>query len=95
MEILRKYFPAILGENDSTYFAHLEGVVGSVDELSSMQITRACTGYSFRIAPSHPKYTNMLIEEILKFHNIFKIKLDMSKSIKTSGTIVFNLNINT
>jgi len=34
----------------------------------------------------------MLIEEILKFHNMLQIKLELSKSIKSSGTIVFKLN---
>jgi hypothetical protein len=33
----------------------------------------------------------MLIEEILKFCNLMKIKLDMSKSITTSATIVLTL----
>ena len=93
MEILKKFFPSILGENQATYFAQIEGVVGSVDELCSMQITRSSDAYAFRIAPSHPMYNNMLIEEILKYHNLFKIRLDMSKSIKTSGTIVFKLKL--
>lgn len=93
METLRKFFPSILAENEAIYFAQLEGIVGSVDELCSLQITRSTDSYSFRIAPSHPKYNNMLIEELLKYHNMFKIRLDMSKSIKTSGTIVFKINL--
>jgi hypothetical protein len=93
MEIQRKFFPSIQAENEITYFAHLEGVIGSVDELCSLMITRTTQAYSFRIAPSHPKYNNMLIEELLKFHNMFKIRLDMSKSIKTSGTIVFRITL--
>jgi hypothetical protein len=36
----------------------------------------------------------MLLEEILKFHNMFRIKLDLSKSIKSSGTIVFEITLN-
>lgn len=91
MEILKKFFPSILSENEATYFAQLEGILGSVDELSSLQITRTADSYSFRIAPSHPKYNNLIIEELLKYHNLFKIRLDMSKSIKTSGTVVFKI----
>lgn len=94
MEILRKFFPSIQTENDIAYFSHLEGVIASVDELCSLQITRTTEAYAFRIAPSHPKYNNLLIEELLKFHNMFKIRLDMSKSIKTSGTIVFKISSN-
>jgi len=93
VETLRKFFPSILSENEATYFAQLEGIVGSVDELSSLQITRTSDSYAFRIAPSHPKYNNLLIEELLKYHNLFKIRLDMSKSIKTSGTIVFKISL--
>jgi len=93
MEILRKFFPSIQTENDIAYFSHLEGVISSVDELCSLQITRTAVAYAFRIAPSHPKYNNLLIEELLKFHNMFKIRLDMSKSIKTSGTIVFKIKL--
>ena len=93
MEILRKFFPSILSENEATYFAQLNGIVGSVDELCSMQITYGTESIFFRIATSHPKYNNLLIEELLKYHNMFKIRLDMSKSIKTSGTVVFKIKI--
>lgn len=93
MEILKKYLPSILSENEKTYFAHLEGVINSVDELSSLQITRTYNSYLFRLAPSHPKYTNLIIEELLKLHTLFKIRLDMSKSIKTSGSIVFKIKL--
>lgn len=91
MEIQKKFFPKILSENEETYFASLQGVIDSVDELSSLQIVKNKNSYDFRLAPSLPKYTNMLIEEILKFHNMLNIKLDLSKSIKSSGTIVFKL----
>lgn len=88
-----KHFPNILLENELTYFGHLEGVINSVDELCSMLVVKTSVSYNFRIATSHPKYTNMLIEEILKLHNVFKIFLDLSKSIKTSGTIVFKISL--
>lgn len=92
MEIQKKFFPKILSENEETYFASLEGVINSVDELCSLQIVKSNNHYRFRIAPSLPKYNNMLIEEILKFHNILKIKLELSKSIKTTSVITFKLN---
>lgn len=80
-------------DNEMSYFAHLEGLIDSVDELSTMEITKKPNAYQFRIATSVPKYNNMLIEELLKFHNMFNIKLNMSKSIKTSATIVFEITI--
>jgi len=93
MLINRKFFPKILPENEITYFAHLEGVLSSVDELASLQITKTQESYTFRLAPSLPKYNNLLLEEIFKLHNIFNIRLEVSKSIKSTGTIVFKINL--
>jgi hypothetical protein len=94
MEINRKHFPRVMQDNDETFLAHLEGVISSVDELCSLEITKNIESYKFRIACSLPKYNNMLIEEILKFCNLFQIRLDMSKSIKTSSVISFEINLN-
>jgi len=91
MEISKKFFPEVLLENEKAYFAHLEGVISSVDEYSSLQITRTNNSYIFRLAPSMPKYNDILLEEILRLHNMFRIKLDISKSIKSTGTIVFKI----
>jgi len=93
MQINKKFFPEVMQDNEMNYFAHLEGIIDSIDELSSMEITKKPTAYHFRIATSLPKYNDMLIEELLKFHNMFHIKLNMSKSIKSSATIVFEITI--
>jgi hypothetical protein len=94
MEINKRFFPKVMQDNDLMYFAHLEGVINSVDELSSLEITKSLEYYKFRLAPSVPKYIPALIEELLKFHNLYKIRLNMSKSIKTSATIEFKINLN-
>ena len=93
MEINRKHFPKLMQDNDETFLAHLEGVISSVDELCSLEITKSLESYRFRIACSLPKYNNMVIEEILKFCNMFKIRVDMSKSIKTSSVITFEITL--
>lgn len=80
-------------DNDIIYLAHLEGIICSVDELSTLEVIKTPSSYRFRLAPSLPKYVPMLLEEILKFHNIFRIKLDLSKSIKSSNTIVFEISL--
>ena len=80
-------------DNEIAYFAHLEGIISSVDELSILEVTKNPSSYHFRLAASLPKYNNMLLEEILKLHNLFKIRLDLSKSIKSSATIVFEINL--
>lgn len=93
MEINRKHFPKVMQDNDEVFLAHLEGVISSVDELCSLEITKNIDNYRFRIAASLPKYNNMLIEEILKFCNMFKIRIDMSKSIKTSSVLSFTISM--
>ena len=93
MQINRKFFPEVMQDNEMAYFAHLEGVIDSVDELSTLEIVKNPNSYHFRLAASLPKYNDMLLEEILKLHNIFQIKLNLSKSIKSSATIVFEINL--
>jgi len=93
MQVNRRLFPAILLDNEEVYFANLIGVIESVDEYASLEITKAPEAYHFRLAPSLPKYNNMLLEEILKLNNRFHIRLDISKSIKSSGTINFNIDL--
>lgn len=88
-----KHFPAITLDNDATYMQHLIGIVDSVDELASLEITKAPNAYHFRLAPSLPKYSEMLLQEILKLHNMFHIRLNLSKSIKTSGVIAFEIEL--
>ena len=80
-------------DNEIAYFAHLEGVISSVDELSILEITKNPNSYHFRLAASVPRYNEMLLQEILKLHNIFQIKLNLSKSIKASATIVFEISL--
>lgn len=93
MYINKKFFPEVMQDNEIAYFAHLEGIIDSIDELSTLEITKNPSSYHFRLAASLPKYNEMLLEEILKFHNIFQIKLDLSKSIKSSATITFEINL--
>ena len=80
-------------DNELAYFAHLEGIISSVDELATLEITRNPTSYHFRLAASVPRYNEMLLEELLKFHNLLQIHLDLSKSIKSSATIVFDITL--
>jgi hypothetical protein len=93
MTISKRFFPEVMPDNELAYFAHLEGVINSVDELSSLEITKNPHSYHFRLAPSLPMYAPMLLEELLKLHNIFQIKLKLSKSIKTSANIAFEIDL--
>lgn len=93
MYISKRLFPEVILDNEEAYFSLLSGVIDSVDELSSLEITKALNGYHFRVAPSTPRYNKMLLEEILRFHNLMQIKVDLSKSIKASSIINFTISL--
>lgn len=92
MEVDFRNFPDKIPDNDYLYFKLLLAVVESVDEYSSVQIVFTPNGYIFRISPSLIKYCDNLMEEIIKFHKFTRIKVDFSKSIKSSGRIVFKID---
>lgn len=93
MFISRRFFPEIMLENEQNYLAQLEGIVSSVDEYANMEITRTPDAYLFRIIPSMAVYNQALLHEILNFNNMFGIKLDLSKSIRSSTTLSFKIKI--
>lgn len=93
MQVNKKFFPNVMLDNEELYFAHLEGIIDSIDELSIMEVIKTPYAYRFRLVPSLPKYNQMLLDEILKFHNMFQIKLNLSKSIKSSATISFEISL--
>lgn len=91
MQINKKHFPDILPDNEEVFLSHLIGILESIDELACLQITKSPKSYHFRIAPSVPMYNDPLLKEILKFHNIYGIQLNISKSIKSTGTLAFEI----
>ena len=94
MEVSRRGFPEIITDNDEVFLQHLCGVIEATDELSCMEISRTPHSYHFRIAPSIPMYVEPLIHAIVRLNNMFNIRLDMSKSMKASGTVTFDIHIN-
>jgi len=88
-----RHFSQIIPDNDEVYIQHFLGIIDSVDELAILEITKNSESYSFRLVPSVPRYNTSLITEILRFHNLFGIQINMSKSIKTSGTIYFEIQL--
>lgn len=89
MEVCRRHFPEIIADNDDVFIRHLSGAIEAIDEYSSMEVTKVPDGIFFRIVSSVPKYTIPLLEEVLKFSNNYKLRLELSKSIKSSGTLTF------
>ena len=93
MEVNKVNFPVILLDNEELYFAISTAIIESVDELCCLQITKIKNGYNFRIAPSTPEYTNLLLQEILNLNNKFGIHLELGKSIKNNSTINYTVSL--
>ena len=89
MEVCRKHFPELIPDNDDVFIRHLQGILESIDEFSAMEVTKVPDGIFFRVVSSIPKYTIPLLEEVLKFCNNYKLRLELSKSIKSSGSLTF------
>jgi hypothetical protein len=93
MQVNTKFVSQVIPDNDMIYLNRLVAIIESVDELSSLEITKNPHSYQFRLVASLPKYNELLLEELLKFHNLLRIKLNLSKSIKSSSTICFEINL--
>lgn len=91
MEIVKKNFPAIMLDNDEVFLNHLVGIIESVDNLCSMEITKKEFSYHFRIAPSTFVYMEPILYAVLEFNNRFGIQLELSKSMKASSTVTFDI----
>jgi hypothetical protein len=92
MKLIKKNF-TILPDNDITYFAHLTGIFDSADELSTVEICKNPHSYTFRVACSAPRYAQVLLGQLLDFHNLLGIHLNLSKSIKNNHTISFEITM--
>lgn len=91
MTIEYKDLPQVLSENDRAFFGILQAVINSVDEHSTLEIRRGPELYHFRIATSSPMYITPLILQLNELHNLFFIKVDFSKSIKSASSISYKI----
>ena len=84
---------SLIPDNDISYFHLLESVINTTDELSTLEVRKNLNSYNFRIAVSAKEYLLGLIEELNNLHNLIGIKVDFSKSIKSSSSISFKINL--
>ena len=55
MQIIYRFFPEILTDNDENYFSLLRASVESVDEYASLEVSRMTKSYNFRLIPSYKR----------------------------------------
>ena len=91
MQVIYRFFPEILTDNDEIFLSLIKAAIESVDEYASLEVSKFPESYDFRLIPSVPKYTNTIIKELTKLHNLLHLKMDISKSIKSTSVIQFKL----
>jgi len=92
MKIETRNFPSIMKDNDVRYLSFMEAILNSVDELASVEAVMQSNGVSVRLAPSHPKYNKSLLQAIKDAHYFLGLRVEFSKSIKTSKSINYLIN---
>jgi len=92
MKLIKHNF-GVISENEMTYLNHFQGLVNSSDELATVEIFKNPNTISCRIACSNPRYTQVVLKQILDFHTLLNIKLNLSKSIRATQTINFDISI--
>ena len=90
--MIKKNF-TILPDNDIVYFQHLEGILSSSDELAATEVVKNPKSYTFRIVPSLPKYSQTILKQLLDFHNLLGIRMNISKSIRKTSIIQYEIEI--
>ena len=95
MEVSKRNFPEVMLDNDEIFIDKLLGIIEATDELSSVEISKDNFCYHFRVAPSTYPYLEPILQEVLKFVNMFGVKLELSKSMKASLTINFSIDLET
>jgi hypothetical protein len=93
MKLIYKDVPKVIPENEMAYFSILESVVNSIDELSTLEIRKNVDNYSFRVAITSPSYLSPLVEQLNHLHNLLRIHVNYSKSIKSSSSLSYKIAI--
>lgn len=85
--------PEMIPDNDFQYFRVLEGVLNSVDENCLIKVLKKPRSYLTKIYPSTKNHTELILKEMLKYHRFLNIDLDVSKSIKKSSVISYEIHL--
>ena len=93
MEVTELNMPRILPDNEVQYIETIKGILSSIDPLCTLQITRKISAYNFRIAPTNSEVINNIFRDIQSFNTMLNIRVNFSKSIKSSSVIAFDIEV--
>jgi hypothetical protein len=94
MEVVEYNMPKILRDNEEKYIQMVIAILEAIDPQCTLQITRKISAYNFRIAPSAGDIIETMIKDIQTFNTMLNIRVDFSKSMKSSSCINFDISIN-
>ena len=92
MRLIKHNF-GIITENETIYLKYLSGLIDSCDELATVEIFKNPLSITCRIACSNPRYTQTVLKQLLEFHTLLNIKFNLSKSIRATQRINFEISL--
>ncbi len=93
MIITKQGFTSIVPDNELAYYRHVQAAIESIDPDSTLLLNKGVANISIRLSPSHPKFINDLISVLNNIHNALSLRVTYSKSMKTSCTINYQINL--
>jgi hypothetical protein len=90
--VQRKGFPSAIPDNDAIFLAHFESFMEGVDIDAVIYEDRGPDKIYFSVVPSKTIFFDNIISQISEYFTIFGIRVDFSKSMKSSFTIKFSIN---
>lgn len=91
MEVQKVGIGSTILDNEQQYYNLVESVIASIDEYANVIITKQPKSLTIRINPSEARLYPLILSELTQLHNILKIRLNFSKSIKNTTTIFFSI----
>jgi hypothetical protein len=93
MILVKQGFPQIIDDNDLAYFAFLQALISSVDAQAEGCVIKTPKAIVFRITPSKATLYDILLKTIKDANNAFGIKVIFSKSMTTSKSVSYRIEI--
>lgn len=90
--VQRKGFPDAIPDNDALFLAHFESFIETVDVDALIHEEKGPSKLYFSIVPSKTIFFDNIISQISEYFTIFGLRVDFSKSMKSSFTIKFSIN---
>ncbi|HEY0751556.1 MAG TPA: hypothetical protein VGD26_10385 [Chitinophagaceae bacterium] len=86
--------PSINRDNDAAYLNHVRYTVETIDPDAIIYVSKSENILTFHVNPSNSLIRQELINKLLEYHRMLRIKIEFSKSLKIQTKISFKINFN-